>query len=379
MKSDVKSLPLLVRGPYKGYSGHDCTVRSFVRYLVKAGARINLQDLAYWSPAKLTTDQRDSWFDQFEKPIESNIALHFCMPHQVKVLADKTNVNFTMFEASRIPEFWLRQNQLHDLVIVPTESSKRFWCDSGFPEQRVRICPLGVDSQRFRPTVAPLNLTDKNGKAVSEYRVRVLNISEIVTRKNLLSLLRVWIQATHQDDDAILIIKLNHSPASLLKFLRDLTLMEKAIGKDRSQAASILFTDQVLTDAQMPALYTTSTHYWSMSFGEGWDQPMTEAGASGLRLIAPDHTAYQSYLDNSVARLLPCRKVSIDPNKIDKNIRSLFQNAQWWQADEEAAAAAIQQAIAETDQPQADIRQRLNRQFNWTLAAQRLLEIVNDI
>jgi hypothetical protein len=42
-----------------------------------------------------------------------------------------------------------------------------------------------------------------------------------------------------------------------------------------------------------------------MSRGEGWDLPMTEAAAAGLRLIAPRHTAYLTYLDAEVAQLIP--------------------------------------------------------------------------
>jgi hypothetical protein len=51
----------------------------------------------------------------------------------------------------------------------------------------------------------------------------------------------------------------------------------------------------------MPGLFAAASHYWSMSHGEGWDQPMIEAAASGLRLIVPRHTAYLEYLDADVA------------------------------------------------------------------------------
>jgi hypothetical protein len=57
----------------------------------------------------------------------------------------------------------------------------------------------------------------------------------------------------------------------------------------------------------MPGLFAAASHYWSMSHGEGWDQPMIEAAASGLRLIAPRHTAYLEYLDADVAQLIPVR------------------------------------------------------------------------
>jgi hypothetical protein len=59
-------------------------------------------------------------------------------------------------------------------------------------------------------------------------------VSEVVPRKNLLALLRVWIEATNTEDDAVLIMKLNASGStSLLKLLRDLYFIEEEIKKRR--------------------------------------------------------------------------------------------------------------------------------------------------
>ena len=44
--------------------------------------------------------------------------------------------------------------------------------------------------------------------------------------------------------------------------------------------------------ADMTGLMRAATHYWSMSHGEGWDLPLSKAGAMGLSLIAPRHSAY---------------------------------------------------------------------------------------
>jgi hypothetical protein len=139
---------------------------------------------------------------------------------------------------------------------------------------------------------------------VAEYRTRVLNVSDVTPRKNLTGLIRTWITATSAGDDAILIVKLGPNTRQVTSgFFRELAVMEQALGKRRPAAAPILFVDRLLSDAEMPGLFAAATHYWSMSHGEGWDQPMIEAGAAGLRLIAPRHSAYLAYLDSSVAQL----------------------------------------------------------------------------
>src|SRR5262249_49248216 len=184
---------------------HDHHVREFVRHLARRGIRQQLVDVPEWGSAALPPECRDPWFDTLGRPVRAHATLHFCMPHQVRPARGRVNANYTMFEADRIPEGLVRHNLSHDLVIVPTASSRGAWTSSGCPAARIRLCPLGVDVDRFHPRVEPLTLSDRLGRPVREYRTRVLNVSEISPRKNLLALLRVWLRATTRDDDAILI------------------------------------------------------------------------------------------------------------------------------------------------------------------------------
>jgi glycosyltransferase involved in cell wall biosynthesis len=145
-----------------------------------------------------------------------------------------------------------------------------------------------------------------------------------------------------------------------------------------STQSSSASANRLLTDAEMPGLYAAATHYWSMSHGEGWDQPMTEAAATGLRLIAPGHTAYLDYLDSDVAQLIPARGTSADASG-DPWTAELFEGADWWTSDEDAAGQALRNAIAGRDQPAASIRDRLASAFTWPQAGARLLEILAEL
>jgi len=115
----------------------------------------------------------------------------------------------------------------------------------------------------------------------------------------------------------------------------------------------------------------------SLSHGEGWDMPMSEAAASDLRLIAPDHSAYRSYLDASTARLLPSRETpAIFP--FNGMAAHLFVGLQWWQPDEDAAVAAIRDAIDGRDTPVASARARMERDFTWGQATSRMVELLTE-
>lgn len=371
---------LKIQGSYQGTSGHDRHVREFVKELHKQGISLQLINLPRWSPSKLPIEMRDPWFDTLKKPINSQVMLHFCMPHQVKIARGMSNVNYTMFEATRISKNWVKYNFRHDLVILPSESSKQAWVETGFPEERIRLCPLGVDPHLFHPNVEPLQLSDSRGRKINDYKVRFLNISELNPRKNLLGLLRVWLVATKATDDAVLIIKLSTwSDKWLNIFMRDLKALENKIGKTRKESASIVFLlNWTLSDANMPRLYAAATHYWSMSRGEGWDNPMMEAGAMGLHLIAPQHSAYTTYLDESVAHMIPSQRKAAVFKRSD-GLHKLFQGADWWEPDEDTAAELIHQAITNAEEGKClAARERIASEFTWEKATIRLMGILEE-
>jgi glycosyltransferase involved in cell wall biosynthesis len=367
---------LTLRGPFRGYSGHDRTIRHFARQLVAAGVEVGLVDLPGWTPHKLAAAQRDPWFDALARPVAAVTTVHFCMPHQVRPVPGQLDVNYTMFEADRVSADWVARGRRHDLLVLPTESSRQAWLASGFAEARIRLCPLGVDSDAFRPGLEPLALPDQRGRSIADYAVRVLTVAEVVPRKNLLGLLRLWLRATCADDDAILILKLSADRPTLMRLVGEIARLEQAIGRRRAEAAPILLLTRVLSDAELPRLYASASHYLSLSCGEGWDLAMSEAAASGLQLIAPDHSAYRAYLDERIAWLIPARAAPAEAPG-DPALLALFAGARWWQPDEAVAAGQLRRVLAGEVRPSA--RQRMVERFSWQAATARLIEILDEL
>ncbi|MGD1091412.1 MAG: glycosyltransferase [Bryobacteraceae bacterium] len=367
---------LTVRGPFRGPTGYDHHVREFVRELHTQGVAVELQDLPAWSPAKLPGHMRDPWFDSLNQPCGAETVLHFCMPHQVIRYPGKVNTNFTMFEASRVHPNWVKANRQHDSVILPTESSKRAWVDSGFPEHRLRLCPFGVNTALFSGEASPLHL---EGATAEDHGVRFLNVSEFNSRKNLMGLLEAWILATSRQDDAILIVKLGcYKSAARQRFADQIDLLEQRLNKRLAEAAPIRLVHDFFPDSEMPRLYAAATHYISMSHGEGWDQPMMEAAASGLKLIAPAHSAYLAYLNSSIASLIPAREAPVLIEG-DAATAELFKDAHWWQPDRDSAIQFIRDAIEGRDRDKPSPRGQIVHDFTWTQATRRLIEILDEV
>jgi glycosyltransferase involved in cell wall biosynthesis len=242
----------------------------------------------------------------------------------------------------------------------------------------MRVCHLGVDASVFGGSPEPLMLRLATGEPIERFRTRFLNVSAIGPRKNLDGLLRAWLRATTSDDDAVLICKMTvYHGAEYAYLLQQIEKMEEELGKRLEQAAPIHTIMRIFPDRELPRLYAAATHYISTSFGEGWDLPMTEAAASGLRLIAPDHSAYQTYLDDTVARMIPSIEVeAVYP--YHGPTQRLFRGHNWWQPDEDATVAAIRDAIDGRDIPTASARERMLRDFTWERAADRMIEILTE-
>jgi glycosyltransferase involved in cell wall biosynthesis len=338
-------------------------------------------DLPRWSPAKLPLASRHDALARFWRPVASNTIVHFCMPQQARPFPGMANVNYTMFEGSRIPDRWVEASRGQDMVVLTTETCRDMWLAAGVPEKKLRVCPLGVDCDAYRPGVEPIPLEDEEGRPVSSYAARFLNVTDIVPRKNMEGLFRCWLKATERSDDVILIWKLGcGSPEWLARFMAGLEAIERNVGRDRRDAGRILWmVNRRLPDADMPRLFAAATHYWSMSRGEGWDLGMTQAAATGLELIAPHHTAYRTYLDGSVAHPLPAHEEPAD-FEWSHNLHALFEGATWWEPDEAAAVDAVRRAVrGELESKGAAAAARMANEYTWSHAAARLLEHVREV
>jgi glycosyltransferase involved in cell wall biosynthesis len=249
------------------------------------------------------------------------------------------------------------------------------------PEDRLRVCPLGVDGDFFGQPAAPLPLADASGRPVSSYRYRFLNIAELRPRKNHLGLLRTWISATSAGDDAILIVKLTvFDPYALAQFRADVARMQAQLGRYLEQAAPVVVIVDLLSDEQLRSLLNTVTHYISMSKGEGWDLVMMEAAAAGLALIAPCHSAYTVYLRADEAELIPAAPVpAVFEGQAGAEDRIFFDGLSWWQPDEDAAIAIIRRIIRGAAPAKQAPRRRIISDFSWASAARRLLEVLDEL
>ena len=369
-----------VVGPYRGSSGYDRHTRELVRHFVRLGTEVQLHHYDGWSQP-LPDGTRETWFDELRKPVNASVLLHFTMPTQARPRHGIRNVNYTMFEADRIPDVWAARAADHDCTVVPTESSRQAWIASGVAADRVRVSPLGVDAEFFGAPSQPLSLAVPDGRDVSAFRRRFLNIADLRPRKNHLGLLRCWIRATRADDDAALIVKTNPMDATILDLFRsDVEAMQRRLGRTLADAAPVVFLPATVTHEHLRALYRSATHYISLSLGEGWDQAAMEGAAAGLQIVVPQHSAYLAWLRAEEAELINAAPVPAElEGRVGAEDRAWFAGARWWRPDEDAATDCIRRVIDGNTASKQPLRQRIAREYSWSAAASSLLRILDEM
>ena len=372
---------MLVRAPFSVLSGYGDFAQHFVRSLMERGQTLRLAGLKgeeNWRPA-FADPILQAAVRRLDDPLRPRLALSVLTPPLVEPIPGVPTVNYTMFEGPRIPDGWAACNRAHDLVVVPTESSRLAWIAAGHPEDRIRVCPPGIAPNPSDASARPMALMGPRGRAVMDHRVRVLNISDFVARKNLDGLLRVWLRATRADDDAILILKVGKGGASLVGEMRRLVEQGmRATGRRLEEAAPIALLTDRYDEQGIAGLYAMATHYFSLSHGEGWDLPITRAGCLGAGLIAPRHSAYTAYLNDEVAHLIPC---SIGPALMpySSDYYPAFHGLDWWHPDEDAAAEILSRVIRDPDGERRDAVRHLRESFTWDAAAHRLLDALDGV
>lgn len=360
---------LVVRSAFDTVSGYAHMGRRYIQTLRRQKVPLNVIGLT--GPERWAAEP-------LHRPVSARAVLNIAIPVAVEPVPGLATVIYSMFEGPRIPPSWARQSEQNDLIIVPTMSSLLAWASSGIPEERLRICPLGVDPEPIARDVSPLALVSDDGFPVASYRHRFLNVSDLIPRKNLAGLFRVWLRATRRSDEAVLIVKTGRGTDKDIAVLRDLLLKsEAAVGRRFADAARVVFVNQLLNESQMEGLFASATYYWSMSHGEGWDLPMSRAGAMGLGLIAPAHSAYLDYLNPALARMIGAKVVPARQPYADAPYPPFF-GLDWWEPDEEEAVAIVEAIVQDRDLGLPDAGGYFSDNFTWDQAALRLRTILSD-
>lgn len=313
-----------VRGPVNGPTGYEECCRGLLRALYLQGHSVHLEPLAGWGRYEIQRSDltNKSLAVQISNQIPtSSPMLHFCLPEQTQERPGGVNLNYTMFEVSRIPRQWVEAAKRVDYILLPSKHCMRVWQEGGVSPDKLVHIGLGIDTEAHIPGVEPMGLMIGD-KQISDYDLRCVVVQEITPRKNLEGAISAFVSAHKAllaaGRTSCLVLKL--SSYSNLTLVRD--RVRSIIGQ---QSLPIFVYDDILSEEQMPHFLAAFSCYLSMSYGEGADLTAMKMTAMGRIVIVPQHTGYLEYADPNTMIPIEREEAAVAPEGLER----LYEDAKW--------------------------------------------------
>ena len=271
------------------------------------------------------------------------------------------------WEFGRIPRSWLEPiDQNVDQVWAYTEYVRTCYIDSGVDADRVAVVPLGIDPERFRPGLAPLDLaTDK--------AFRLLFVGGTLYRKGIDLLLDAYRQAFTAADDVCLVVK----DMGASTFYKGQTAGER-IRKLQADpdCGEILYLTEDLPGEDIPRLYTAADALVHPYRGEGFGLPVAEAMACGLPVVISAGGACDDFCPPELAYMVPAGRQAVR-----------FQEetaGQAWQLapDLQALTGHLRHVFDHREEAVERGRrasEHIRTRFTWTNAASKALDALDAL
>ena len=268
------------------------------------------------------------------------------------------------WEFGGLPDEWVRDLERVDEVWCYTSYVRDCYIASGVPAERVRVVPLGVDTEVFGADGPRYALaTTKTTK--------FLFVGGTIQRKGIDVLLDAYTSAFGPDDDVCLVVKSTGSAGAYRNQHHDDRI--RTLAADPSMPAIELITDD-LTPDDVAALYRACDALVHPYRGEGFGLPIAEAMACGLPVVVTNHGAALDFCDADTAVLIPA---VVGPVPADGGLPASTTGYWWAEPDADAVRDALRGVAADPVTARAlgaRGRARVVRDFTWDVTARAIDE-----
>ena len=198
------------------------------------------------------------------------------------------NIQWTVFESTRIPSLLMKVLPHADSVWVPSSWGQQTLIAHGLDPDRVAVVPEGVDTDQFHPYARPSNL----GRPF-----RFLFVGKYEQRKSCNEVVQAFAQAFGNNPLVELVIKTNYfvghglTQQDLEKYIQDLGLTNVQVFWGEAD--------------NLVDFYRNCDVFVLPSKGEGWGLPIIEAAASGMPIISTFYSGHREYLQHITSGTVP--------------------------------------------------------------------------
>jgi len=238
-------------------------------------------------------------------------------------LAEK-NIGITAgVEADRVNPAWIACCNKMDLVIVPSEYSKRAFVNTGGLKTKIEVVPESFMEEISDMDNKPALELDVDTKFNFLIFGQLTNVNPDDDRKRIAYTIKWLCEEFKQDKNVGIILKTNIGRNTAL----DRKMTENMLVQLREQVSESEFPRLHLMHGHMDnddivGLYKNNTikALVSLSAGEGWGLPIIDAAAAGLPVIVANYSAPVEYLKHGRYIAIDSGEGPVPQGRIDGQI-----------------------------------------------------------
>ena len=237
---------------------------------------------------EVNCDNQDEVWAAVERSRPEDVNISFVsMPIQDHFAG--TNIQWVVFESTRVPPTVMNTMLTADQVWVPSEWGRKILIDGGVAADLCHVVPEGVDSAQYHPY----------NPRVESPILSYLIAGKYELRKSIIETIYAWIQEFGNDPDVELVVKSNYFTNQAAKY-NELSGWIESTG---IQNVRVLWGTSSTSD--LIDLYQQSHIFVLPTKGEGWGLPLIEAAAVGLPIITVMHSAHTEFLQHIPSSVVP--------------------------------------------------------------------------
>jgi glycosyltransferase involved in cell wall biosynthesis len=199
------------------------------------------------------------------------------------------NIQWIVFESTRIPENILAVCQTSEQVWVPTDWGRSVLIAHGIRSDIVKVIPEAVDGNTFH--------THGRRPYCKDRPFRFLSIGKYEQRKSLDEIIDAFAQAYANTPAIELVIKSNYFANHDQKF-------QQLKNKIQHLDNVTLLWGEMARD-ELAELYRSCDAFVLPTKAEGWGLPLIEAAASGLPIVTTMYSGHTEFLQHIRDSVLP--------------------------------------------------------------------------
>ncbi|MCW3096929.1 MAG: hypothetical protein JWL77_2547 [Chthonomonadaceae bacterium] len=246
---------------------------------------------------------------------------------------------------------------------------------SGIPKEKLRIVPLGVDTEIFCPEAPPYVFTTEPG---AERRNRsegkpftFLFVGGTLHRKGIDILLDAYLRAFSACDNVCLVIK----DTGTQTVYRGQNERERilALAADPNRPA-IIYIEEELSPHRLAGLYTACDCLIQPYRGEGFCLPALEAMACGIPAVVPEGGPTNDFVDETVGWRLPAERLPMPENHIGP--WECVETPWMWEVSPDVLAQRLRQLVRDPEEVKrrgAAAVERVRASWSWQHTTQAVL------